>query len=203
MVIAQLARLLRDHRGPISTKRVPVGADVKAICAHLPDARVFAVDACGSVQHDLALVRSIVERFPATPVLVLSEVFTATNAIPFLRMGVKGLLSYDDAPRRFREAVTQVAGGGLWVSREIMSAFVEAVVRPDRHRLPHIDELTPREQEVLRGLLDNRSNKEIGSRLNISERTAKFHVANLLKKVGVRRRSDLIAQWWQSCALPN
>ena len=49
-----------------------------------------------------------------------------------------------------------------------------------------------REQEVLDCLLENLANKEIADRLNISERTVKFHVSNLLSKFGVRRRADLI-----------
>jgi DNA-binding NarL/FixJ family response regulator len=47
-------------------------------------------------------------------------------------------------------------------------------------------------------VLDNLSNKEIGHRLHMSERTAKFHVSNLLVKHGVRRRADLLF-----CALKN
>src|SRR5258707_656101 len=54
-----------------------------------------------------------------------------------------------------------------------------------------------REQEVLDSLLENLSNKEIASKLNIAERTVKFHVSNLLNKFGVRRRADLILLTFQ------
>jgi DNA-binding CsgD family transcriptional regulator len=47
-------------------------------------------------------------------------------------------------------------------------------------------------------LLENLSNKEIASRLHVSERTAKFHVSNLLAKYGVQRRADLILLFFQS-----
>src|SRR5205814_9232961 len=46
-------------------------------------------------------------------------------------------------------------------------------------------------------LLENLSNKEIASKLNIAERTVKFHVSNLLSKFGVRRRADLILLTFQ------
>jgi DNA-binding NarL/FixJ family response regulator len=52
--------------------------------------------------------------------------------------------------------------------------------------------LTRRERQVLEAVLDNLSNKEIAHRLHMSERTAKFHVSNLLVKHGVRRRADLL-----------
>jgi DNA-binding NarL/FixJ family response regulator len=45
--------------------------------------------------------------------------------------------------------------------------------------------------------LENLANKEIASRFNISERTVKFHVSNLLSKFGVRRRADLILLCYQ------
>ena len=57
--------------------------------------------------------------------------------------------------------------------------------------------LSRREQEVLDSLLENLSNKEIASKLNIAERTVKFHVSNLLSKFGVRRRADLILLTFQ------
>ena len=52
--------------------------------------------------------------------------------------------------------------------------------------------ITVREREVLDALLENLANKEIADRLNISERTVKFHVSSLLEKFSVRRRADLI-----------
>lgn len=52
--------------------------------------------------------------------------------------------------------------------------------------------LSRRQQEVLRGVEDNLTNKEIGARLNLSERTVKFHVSALLDKFEVRNRSSLL-----------
>jgi len=57
--------------------------------------------------------------------------------------------------------------------------------------------LTRREDEVLGGVVRSLSNKEIGATLNLSERTVKFHVSNLLAKFGVRRRADLILLCYQ------
>jgi DNA-binding CsgD family transcriptional regulator len=58
--------------------------------------------------------------------------------------------------------------------------------------------MSKREQEVLELLMLNLSNKEIGSKLHMSERTAKFHVSNLLAKYGVQRRADLILLFVQA-----
>jgi DNA-binding NarL/FixJ family response regulator len=54
--------------------------------------------------------------------------------------------------------------------------------------------LSPREREVLEGVLRNLSNKEIGARLNVSERTIKYHVSALLAKFRVRDRVSLMRE---------
>jgi DNA-binding NarL/FixJ family response regulator len=93
-----------------------------------------------------------------------------------------------------------VASGGFWVPRSLLSEFVDAIINNSRGRRVKIEsaaELSRREQEVLDSLLENLANKEIASKLNISERTVKFHVSNLLSKFGVRRRADLILLCYQ------
>lgn len=52
-------------------------------------------------------------------------------------------------------------------------------------------ELSPRQKEVLHSVVCNRANKEIASKLNITVRTVKFHISNLLSKFGVQTRADL------------
>jgi DNA-binding CsgD family transcriptional regulator len=69
--------------------------------------------------------------------------------------------------------------------------------RAHRLKVDASSDLSRREREVLDSLLENLANKEIASRLNISERTVKFHVSNLLNKFGVRRRADLILLCFQ------
>jgi len=81
------------------------------------------------------------------------------------------------------------------VPRLLLSRFVFGIL--DQPRLPVPGEarkLSPRERQVHEGLIENLSNKEIASRLNLSERTVKFHVSNVLAKHRVRRRADLILQ---------
>jgi DNA-binding NarL/FixJ family response regulator len=93
-----------------------------------------------------------------------------------------------------------VAAGGFWVPRETLSRFVDSILSTTQGRRLRTDapgELSRREQEVLSSLLENLANKEVASRLNISERTVKFHVSNLLAKFGVRRRADLILLCYQ------
>ena len=165
----------------------------------VPEAPVYLVDACGPDPFNVALVRRVLTKSPGSRLLVSAERFTESSAFPLLRLGVRGLLSYPEIPNRLAEAVQKVASGGLWVSRELLSAFFETVVPDfsDRRRFRSRSDLSRREWEVFEALLQDQSNKQIASRLCISERTTKFHVANLLRKFGVRRRDELVRQWLQ------
>ena len=86
------------------------------------------------------------------------------------------------------------------MGRALLSRFVDSALCtvPLRVYATGFEGLTRRERQVLEAVLDNLSNKEIARRLHMSERTAKFHVSNLLVKHGVRRRADLLF-----CALKN
>ncbi len=86
-----------------------------------------------------------------------------------------------------------------WVPRELLTRFVESIL-PELRGCKSLDcevDISRREHEVLDLLLENLANKEIASRLFVSERTVKFHVSNLLSKFGVQRRADLIVLWMQ------
>ena len=111
-----------------------------------------------------------------------------------LRLGVKGLLKYSELPSQLANAARVIGTGGFWVPRTLLSAFLDQISGSPHDRLAAVasGDLTDRERQVLEGLLQNLLNKEIAKKLRISERTAKFHVSNLLAKYGVRRRADLI-----------
>lgn len=158
----------------------------------IPGADVYIVD--GHDPFSPTLARALVSRFTNSHVIVLAENFTDSTTFPFLEVGVKGLLHYAEAFVHLPDAVRMVAGGGYWVERRVLSRFVDSMIHNSRRRFAHAPaaRFSPREREVLDCLLGNLSNKEIARKLEISERTAKFHVSNLLIKFGVRRRVDLI-----------
>ena len=131
--------------------------------------------------------------------LVLLPKLEDSVTSPLLRLGVKGLLTYQQAPRELARAAHQVEAGMYWVPRELLTRFVESIL-PELRGCKSLDSevnISRREGEVLDLLLDNLSNKEIASKLFISERTVKFHVSNLLSNFGVQRRADLIVRWMQ------
>jgi DNA-binding NarL/FixJ family response regulator len=58
--------------------------------------------------------------------------------------------------------------------------------------------LTSRQAQVLRGVVDGLSNKEIATRLQCAENTVELHVSNLFKRLGVNSRTQLVSRFWQA-----
>jgi DNA-binding NarL/FixJ family response regulator len=171
----------------------------------LPQAPVYVVDACGSQRLTASLIANVRERSPSARLLIVSEKFNSVESHDLLRLGAKGLLTYAEACEQLPRALPAVAAGGFWIPRALLSAFVDSVLESTRGRrleMGSAGELSQREQEVLDALLGSLVNKEIGSRLNISERTVKFHVSHILSKFGVRRRADLILLCYQKRKSP-
>lgn len=166
----------------------------------VPKATVYVVEAHPQLAVTEAVVSGIHARQPAARLLVLAEEFADPTAFALLRLGVKGMLTYSEAGRTLPQALQTVMDGGLWVGRSLLARFVDSALCtvPLRVYATGFEGLTRRERQVLEAVLDNLSNKEIAHRLHMSERTAKFHVSNLLVKHGVRRRADLLF-----CALKN
>jgi len=164
-----------------------------------PRAQVYVVDAHAARPATGALLANILERSPEARLIVVGEQQNDANCFSLLRLGVKGFLTYTEARDQLIRAMPLVANGGFWVPRSVLSGFVDSILTGQGRRLKSdtVTNLSRREQEVLDLLLENLSNKEIASKLNIAERTVKFHVSNLLNKFGVRRRADLILLTFQ------
>jgi len=165
----------------------------------VPEARVYVVDAHAPRPVTESLLAALAEQFPGARLLLVGDKFPEVAAFAALRVGARGLLRFADAKKQLARAVEAVAGGGFWVPRPLLSRFVDDVLdRPRNRRRVRPTNLSRREQEVFEGLIENLANKEIAAKLNISERTVKFHVSNVLAKFGLRRRADLIVHCLQS-----
>jgi DNA-binding NarL/FixJ family response regulator len=201
LVLAEFSRALAGSEFDLTTRQLEstLGPELRKLS--VPRASVYVVDAAHASQPaTAALIANILENTPTARLLVVAEQFSAEESHNLLRLGAKGLLTYSGASAQLSRALPQVAEGGFWVPRSTLSEFIDSIVT-DTHgrrlKVASAKELSRREREVLDTLLENLANKEIASRFNISERTVKFHVSNLLAKFNVRRRADLILLCYQ------
>jgi len=198
LVVEELTRSLAQKGLAVEAMRLqysltpalsPLGAGSGSACI---------VDACFPPVATESLVLAVVSSSPGSRVLVLAEDLADALAFRLLRLGVKGLVAYANARKQLLPALAALAKGGCWVPRSALSRFLDSLLSEQAPRtVPGSIGLSHREQDVLDSLLQNLSNKEIGNKLNISERTVKFHVSNLLSKFSVQRRADLILKSMQ------
>jgi DNA-binding NarL/FixJ family response regulator len=116
-----------------------------------------------------------------------------------LRAGASGFLLKDDPPEQLIAAIHTVASGDALLSPAVTKRVIKQfthISRPTRPRA--LDELTEREQEILRLIAQGLSNAEIGSQLYISETTVKTHVTHVLQKLNLRDRVQAVVLAYQS-----
>jgi two-component system nitrate/nitrite response regulator NarL len=109
-----------------------------------------------------------------------------------LATGVRGLLLRDATAETMMAAATAIAQGLVVVVPELAATLIAPAPTTDDQ--PLVEPLTPRELEVLRGLADGLSNKQIAHQLAISEHTVKFHVNAIMGKLGAQSRTEAVVR---------
>jgi DNA-binding NarL/FixJ family response regulator len=135
---------------------------------------------------------------PGSPqILILTTFDTDENVFDALEAGAAGFLVKDTPPTQLLAAIRAAVEGGAVISpaatRRLIDHVVTARMSEELPTLAALDELTEREREVLHLVALGCSNREIATRLTISELTAKTHVSRLLTKLGVQRRGQAAA----------
>ena len=177
-----------------SVKIVGHAAAIDAISGELSDtqAEVLLVDGVGQSPEDIIESLGDSELAAEIPIVLLTDAAQTASA-QALQAGIRALLPSEISADQVAAAL-QAAAAGLVVLHptEVPAAF--PAVAPASQPLVELAEpLTRREREVLQMLAAGLANKEIGARLNISDHTAKFHVAAILGKLGAATRTEAVA----------
>jgi len=147
----------------------------------------------------LEATRRIIAANDAARILILTTFGLDEYVYEALRAGASGFVLKDDPPEQLIAAVRTVAGGDALLSPAITKRVIKQFTRLRRPAPPkELDELTAREQDILRLIADGLSNSEIGKRLYISETTVKTHVTHILQKLGLRDRVQAVVLAYQT-----
>jgi DNA-binding NarL/FixJ family response regulator len=110
-----------------------------------------------------------------------------------LRAGLMAILARDSASADILAAIHAANRGLVLLDPEVAEALGSVPRLESAHATAGVPEqLTPREVEVLRLLAEGLGNKEISSRLGVSEHTAKFHISSILAKLGAASRTEAV-----------
>jgi len=141
--------------------------------------------------------RRIKSQLPSTSVIVLTIYDNDAYVVDAVRAGAGGYLLKDASKDLLIHTIRAVNSGGMLIKTSLLREAMLSLSDTAGDRLKEkpgestaLDELTPRERDVLRLLIRGRSNKEIGQALSISEDTAKKHVQTIMLKLGVSDRTQ-------------
>jgi DNA-binding NarL/FixJ family response regulator len=161
---------------------------------------VVLMDIRMPVLDGIEATRRIVAAQPDSRVLILTTFGLDGYVYDALRAGASGFMLKDAPPEEIAAAVRIVASGDALLAPAVTRAVVEEFARRRPAPPPPraVEELTPREREVLGLVVRGLSNPEICAQLVISEATAKTHVARILQKLGLRDRVQVVIYAYES-----
>ncbi len=181
-----MIRLLRDHDHEVVAAVEDGEALVRAARGHKPDICVVDVRMPPTFTDEgVKAALQVRERVPGTAVLIVSQYVEETYAAELLADGKGGvgyLLKDRIADvREFVDAVERVAGGGTAMDPEVVAQLVTRHRREDGP----LDELTPRERDVLELMAEGRSNAAIASALVVTDGAVEKHISSIFGKLGL------------------
>ncbi len=204
-----------DPRVLIADDHPPIRAAVRAVledygfevCAEAGDAQT-AVDLAVRERPDACVldiyipgggIRAAAEisaKLPETAIVVLTFSRREEDVLAALRAGVSGYLLKDLAPERLPEALRSVLRGEAAIQESLVGTLIDEIRASRRSRVRVVDrigaELTPRETEVLDLLKEEKTTGEIAYALSISEVTVRRHISEIVKKLRVRDRKEVL-----------
>jgi DNA-binding NarL/FixJ family response regulator len=184
-----LAGLLEDAGHEVVGRAGDADSLLALVAEHEPELAV--VDVRMPPDYDDEGTRAAAEirrSYPSTAVLVLSQHIETRHVVELAAAGggfgyllKDRVLDVDD----FLDAIRRVAAGGSALDPQVVAALLGAARSPEA-----LDELSPREREVLALMAEGRTNAGIARRLWLTEKTVEAHVRSILMKLGLPRTDD-------------
>jgi DNA-binding NarL/FixJ family response regulator len=123
--------------------------------------------------------------------VMLTAAIRDDEIVQVLDLGASGIVLKESSPSALVDCVRQVHEGKRWIDPEMLGRGLETVLHRNGST-PPVSTLTPREREIVRLVAEGLRNREIASRLSISEGTVKIHLHNVYDKLGVDGRLELV-----------
>jgi DNA-binding NarL/FixJ family response regulator/class 3 adenylate cyclase len=185
-----VVRLLEEAGFAVAAQSGTADDLMRHVAMHKPDVAIVDIRMPPThTDEGLRAAKEIRERFPETGVLVLSQYVEADYAMELLSETAEGVgyLLKDRVSdlEQFAAAVRRVGEGGSALDPAVVNQLVGR-----RRQHDPLDELTPREREVLEAMAEGRSNQAIAERLFITLRAVEKHVTSIFGKLGLPASAD-------------
>jgi DNA-binding NarL/FixJ family response regulator len=162
---------------------------LEAVLRERPD--ILILDLRMPHRSGLGVLRELKEKAPDTRVVVLTAALDEDEVVEAIRLGVKGVVLKEMAPRLLVQCVRKVHDGGQWLEKDSIGRALEKMLNRPGSVPAGAGTLTPREVDVVRLVAAGLRNKEIAERLQISEGTVKIHLHSIYEKLQIGGRVEL------------
>ncbi len=132
------------------------------------------------------------ERLPEARVLVISSLASGELVHTLLRSGAMGFLQKDASAKTLQFAVSEIASGRRYIPAEYVNAEAAAEAEDAFKTTPELSILTPQQVNILKLICAGKPNKQIAYELSLAEATVKAHITALLRRLGVRNRTQAV-----------
>ena len=184
--------LTADGRFEVVAEAGDGGEAVEAVVEHMPD--VVLMDLQLPTVSGTEAIRRIAEAAPHVRVLVLSASGEEADVLEAVKAGASGYLLKTSTSEELLDALARAHRGEPVFTPSLAGLMLEEFRRlAGRDSSPAEPALTPRENDVLRLVAKGYGYREIGERLFVSTKTVQNHVQNILAKLQLRKRYELMA----------
>ena len=139
----------------------------------------------------LAVLDKLRSSQPEIRVIVMTASEQASTLLDAIAAGAAGYLSKRSTGEELRQAVITAHGGGSVITPSLASHLLKEFSSSARGEQSAVRPLQGRELDVLRLVVQGKTDNEIGQELFISPRTVQYHLTRIREKTGLRRRSEL------------
>ncbi|MGB2584378.1 MAG: response regulator transcription factor [Dehalococcoidia bacterium] len=158
----------------------------------LPD--VVLMDMAMPVMGGLEAIRRIRKDFAGIKILALTQYDDKEHVFPAIQAGATGFVSKTAASSELAHGIRAVSAGESYLSPSIARLFVEdyqSVALTEANNDPY-EQLTDREREMLKLVVEGYKTRQIAELLNITPKTVEGHKTSLMKKLGIHSNLDLV-----------
>ena len=140
----------------------------------------------------IAVTRQLKPEYPDLLILILTVHGDEAMLREAIRAGASGYIVKHAAEAELIAAIKAIRRGDLYVDPAMLRVLLVESPKPRTEQPASPDPLTPRETDVLKLIVQGYTNRQVGEELGISVRTVEGHRANLLEKLGLRTRVELV-----------
>ena len=137
-------------------------------------------------------IQTLVSRFPGLPIIILADNHDLRQVLTALELGVRGFIPSAVGIAVCVKAISLALSGGIFISTESLPELRRLMSVADQQERKRAEIFTCREEDVIAMLKLGKANKIIAYELDLRESTVKVHIRNIMKKLNVKNRTQVI-----------